>query len=85
LVKVTRAFIDGQQVGFVVHHESVSPLELLKRAAAVGISHGQTHADKGIVYVNRYDWVPHLSSHPQSSSSSFFRHHHAAGGLLEHT
>jgi hypothetical protein len=71
-VKVTRAFIDEQQVGFVVHHESVSPLELLKRAAAVGISHGQTHADKDIVYVNRYDWVPPTTSPlaPTPSSSS---------------
>jgi hypothetical protein len=60
---VTRALIDGIQVGFVVHHESESPLELLKRAAAVGISHGQTHTDKDIVFVNRYDWVHSRTHH----------------------
>ncbi|KAF9043934.1 hypothetical protein BJ165DRAFT_1528514 [Panaeolus papilionaceus] len=44
------------RIGFVVHHESVSAVEYLKRAAGVGINHNNT-VDDGIVYVNRYDWA----------------------------
>jgi len=59
LWKVERAFMDDNEVGFVVHHADVSGTDLLKRAATVGISHNQRHENNDVVYVNRYDWSWH--------------------------
>ncbi|PPQ68239.1 hypothetical protein CVT24_005047 [Panaeolus cyanescens] len=56
-VEEERKFI----IGFVIHHESVSPVEYLRRASVVGINHNNT-IDDGIVYVNRYDWSWHHGS-----------------------
>ncbi|KAJ3264484.1 hypothetical protein HK104_006465 [Borealophlyctis nickersoniae] len=47
------------QAGFICHHESVSATDLVRRAAAIGISNGNNHPDREIVYVNRYDWGCH--------------------------
>ncbi|KAF0978876.1 hypothetical protein FDP41_001946 [Naegleria fowleri] len=48
--------------GFIIHHEDISGKELLERCATVGISLAQSHEDKQIVYVNRYDWSWHSGS-----------------------
>jgi hypothetical protein len=57
--KVSRIFLKGVHIGYVVYHSDVSPIEFVRRAAAVGISNRNDHDDKGIVYVNRYDWSWH--------------------------
>ncbi|KAG2377377.1 hypothetical protein C9374_009288 [Naegleria lovaniensis] len=48
--------------GFIVHHEDISGKELLERCSSIGISLAQSHEDKQIVYVNRYDWSWHSGS-----------------------
>lgn len=48
---------DRRMIGYVLHHADVSPIEYIHRASKVGISNGNKHRDKGIVYIGRYDWV----------------------------
>lgn len=50
-------------IGYVLHHVDVSAVDFVRRAAMVGISNGNTHDDKEIVYVNRYDWVSVVNYH----------------------
>ncbi|GLB42215.1 hypothetical protein LshimejAT787_1102300 [Lyophyllum shimeji] len=50
-------------VGYVLHHEDVSPVEYVLRAAKVGMSDLNQHPDRGIVYINRYDWSWHHGEH----------------------
>ncbi|KXS13344.1 hypothetical protein M427DRAFT_136544 [Gonapodya prolifera JEL478] len=55
---------DGMFVGWVVHHENVDPGEVVVRASRVGpsgggISNGNGHTDKSVLYINRYDWSYH--------------------------
>lgn len=57
--KVSRIFLKGDHIGYVVYHSDVSPIEFVRRAADVGISNRNDHDDKEIVYVNRYDWSWH--------------------------
>lgn len=43
--------------GFIVYHSELADAEqILKSCAKVGMSGNQSHGDKIIVYVNRYDW-----------------------------
>ncbi|KAF8798691.1 hypothetical protein BYT27DRAFT_7203284 [Phlegmacium glaucopus] len=68
--KVSRVFVEEEdgsaptghflkrQIAYVLHHEDVSAIEYVCRASLVGISRNK-HDDKGIVYVNRYDWSWH--------------------------
>ncbi|DBA05191.1 TPA: hypothetical protein N0F65_005041 [Lagenidium giganteum] len=59
--KQGRWVVDEVAVGncpaFVCYHEDADARDLVRRAANVGISNMQTHEDKRVVYVNRYDWV----------------------------
>ncbi|KAJ3031917.1 hypothetical protein HDV00_008088, partial [Rhizophlyctis rosea] len=54
---------DFEDVGWVVYHEDVDPVECMRRCAFVnkdrGISNGNQHVDKGVIYINRYDWGYH--------------------------
>jgi len=52
-----------RHLGYIVHHEAVSPDDCLRRVSKVGISNGNRHADQQIVYVGRYDWVRDLLHH----------------------
>ncbi|CAM6086589.1 unnamed protein product [Calypogeia fissa] len=45
-----------QPLGYVCHHVDVNGPDLLRRAAIVGVSYQNDHADRDVVYVNRYDW-----------------------------
>ncbi|KAF8076965.1 hypothetical protein FPV67DRAFT_440756 [Lyophyllum atratum] len=48
------------QIGYVLHHEDVSPVEYVLRASKVSFSTNRIdRPDKAIVYVNRYDWSWH--------------------------
>jgi hypothetical protein len=49
--------LNRRLIGYVLHHADVSAVDFVRRAAMVGISNGNTHSDKEIVYVGRYDWV----------------------------
>ena len=57
--KVEAAFGRGaaRPLGYVCHHADVDGADLLRRAAVVGVSLANDHADRDIVYVNRYDWA----------------------------
>ncbi len=57
--KVKQALINGDLVGYVIHHADEDATEMLKECAKVGMSNAQTHDNKNIVYVNRYDWGHH--------------------------
>jgi len=47
--------------GYIIYNIGYNPADILKRCAAVGCSlyQTQTHNDRSIVYVNRYDWSCH--------------------------
>lgn len=66
--KVSRVYVASREpsdthepwhIGYILHHIDVSPIEYLDRACKVGISNGNGHDDRGIVYINRYDWGWH--------------------------
>jgi len=44
------------QSGYIIYNMNENPVEILCRCANVGLSLNQTHNDRRIVYVNRYDW-----------------------------
>ncbi|CAF1226384.1 unnamed protein product, partial [Adineta steineri] len=45
--------------GYIIYNIHHNPVEILRRCATVGFSLYQTHSDRSIVYVNRYDWSHH--------------------------
>lgn len=47
----------SRPLGYVCHHVDADGPDLLRRAALVGVSLANEHADRDIVYVNRYDWA----------------------------
>jgi hypothetical protein len=61
---VKKAYANEEFIGFVVRNEnaSQSSLEMLKECGKIGISNHQTHENRNIVYVNRYDWSCHHGS-----------------------
>ncbi|KAF8076975.1 hypothetical protein FPV67DRAFT_1777345 [Lyophyllum atratum] len=66
---VSRIYLDDREpqddntehwhIGYILHHEDVSPVEYVLRASKVGMSNHNDHPDRAIVYVNRYDWSWH--------------------------
>lgn len=59
--KAEAAFVDNSEdqpwhVGFVCHHADVDGLEILQRAAQVGIGSSGKFEDLEILFVDRYDW-----------------------------
>jgi hypothetical protein len=47
--------------GWVYCHEDIDPMDVIRRVRAItrwgsGISNGNGHIDKGVVYIGRYDW-----------------------------
>lgn len=53
---VESAFIDGNPIGYVIHHKDYSGQKILGQAAKVGISYRNESQDRSILYVNRYDF-----------------------------
>ncbi|CAF1690388.1 unnamed protein product, partial [Adineta ricciae] len=45
--------------GYIIYNIDQNPVEILRRCAAVGYSLDQTHEDRSIIYINRYDWSWH--------------------------
>ncbi|UJR13249.1 hypothetical protein I4U23_000270 [Adineta vaga] len=45
--------------GYIIYNIHHNPVEILRRCATVGASLHQTHSDRSIVYINRYDWSCH--------------------------
>jgi hypothetical protein len=45
--------------GYIIYNINHNPVEILRRCAAVGSSLDQTHHDRSIIYINRYDWSWH--------------------------
>ena len=45
--------------GYIIYNIDHNPVEILRRCAAVGSSLDQTHNDRSIIYINRYDWSWH--------------------------
>ncbi|CAF1226330.1 unnamed protein product [Adineta steineri] len=45
--------------GYIIYNIHHNPVEILRRCATVGVSLYQTHSDRSIVYINRYDWSCH--------------------------
>ncbi|KAJ4222865.1 hypothetical protein NW757_014388 [Fusarium falciforme] len=48
-------------VGWVICHESVDPMEILRRVRCIGnqssaLSNSNEHADKDVLFIARYDW-----------------------------
>ncbi|KAJ3336506.1 hypothetical protein HDU93_002676 [Gonapodya sp. JEL0774] len=72
---------DMMSVGWIVYHESVNPGNAVLRASRINgeqaISNGNTHVDKGVVYINRYDWSWHWAGarDPQFSANFSARFH----------
>ncbi|KAJ3336401.1 hypothetical protein HDU93_002901 [Gonapodya sp. JEL0774] len=67
---------DMNSVGWIVYHESVNLGDAVVRASRIttrdAISNGNTHPDKGVVYVNRYDWSGYGAATGNSEFSSNF-------------
>ncbi|MCJ1464545.1 hypothetical protein MMC07_003158 [Pseudocyphellaria aurata] len=62
-----------EHFGWVVFHEDVHPVEVLNRCSRItsfgGISNRNTHIDKDVLYVGRYDWSGHCD--PGRADESF--------------
>ena len=48
--------------GFIIHHSLASPVEYLRRVAAVGVSEGNHHQDREIRFVGAQEWVRAFSA-----------------------
>eukprot|EP01080_Neovahlkampfia_damariscottae_P005652 gene5652-9468_t len=57
---VTEGLMDDDFFGYIIHHESVKAIDVLKKAHAVGVDH--QNKSKEVAYVNRYDWSVHHGS-----------------------
>lgn len=45
--------------GYIIYNIHHNPVEILRRCATVGKSLHQSHSDRSIIYINRYDWSCH--------------------------
>lgn len=45
--------------GYIIYNNDHNPVEILRRCAVVGSSLDQTHNDRSIIFINRYDWADH--------------------------
>lgn len=61
--KLYRARFDSESEssdsGYIIYNIHYNPTEILRRCAAVGQSLDQSHTDRSIIYINRYDWSWH--------------------------
>ncbi|KAJ3046869.1 hypothetical protein HK097_000440 [Rhizophlyctis rosea] len=64
-------------IGWVFWAEGRDPVEIVRRCALTqadrGISNGNRHYDKGVMYINRYDWSYHWSGKRDTANQTFLR------------